>query len=182
MITFSIKNLRISLTFGFFLVLSLSGLGGMGGQSLLFCAAHELGHLFAMYLFGVSVSAVRFYGAGIAIFADGVSELSKPKRAAVYLSGPIVNLLLAAVIGESARAVNLSLFMLNILPISYFDGGKLLGLALGEKSSAAKIISAICCAAVGAAAAYALVRAGDALEPRALLTVGFIAMAYFLDN
>lgn len=183
MITFSCKNIGISLTFGFFFILSVSSLsGGAASVSLLFCAVHELSHLAAMAIFGVFPEEIKFYGAGVCISSGGVSELSRPKRLTVYLSGPLSNLILAAALSGEASLINLSLALFNLLPVEYFDGGKLLALFLGEKSRALRAISfgfsALAAALVFAAAVYA----GRAGLGSSAVSLGFILLSRILDG
>lgn len=183
MITFSMKKLRISLTFGFFFVVAITYLrdNSIGTVSLLFCIAHEFGHLIAMAVFGTGLSEIRFYGAGIKILADGLDLLSKPKRAAVYLAGVAVNFLAALIFPGSIRTVNLCLGFFNLLPISYFDGGKLVNLLI-PKSFFTNLLSAGSYALLAALLVVSAIKNPAILSASSLVTVGFIAFSHFLDE
>lgn len=184
MITFALRKLRISFTFGFFFIIALTSLrdGSLGAQPLLFCLFHELGHLAAMKLFGASVSEIKFYGAGICILSEGTESLSKARRALVYLAGPAVNLILAALSGGSAALINLSLAVFNLLPVAYFDGGRLAALIFGESSRVCSVLGVLSCLLIGAAALSALILYGKTLSPSSLMTLFFIAFSRLLDG
>lgn len=183
MLTINLKPLRISLTFGFFFVLGITTLreNSLGAWSLLFCILHELGHLFAMLVLGAEISEITFYGAGIRIISDGISERPPLHQAVIYLCGPAVNLALAAVLRGEPSAVNLFLGVFNLLPLSYFDGGRLAALILGDKRGVLRALNVLSGIAVGAAASTAVIKSGGVFEASSLIYFGFIAMAYFLD-
>lgn len=183
MLTINLKPLRISLTFGFFFILGITTLRehSLGAWSLLFCILHELGHLAAMLILGAKVSEITFYGAGIKIISDGISECPPPHQAVIYLCGPAVNLALAAVLRGELSEINLFLGLFNLLPLSYFDGGRLAALVLDGKRGVLKALSAGSCMAICTVAAAAVINSEDAFEPSSLIYFGFIAMAYFLD-
>lgn len=184
MITLSHGGFRISLTFGFFFILAITSLqdNRLGTLSLCFCIAHELGHLMMMRLFKVGISEIRFYGAGISISSDGVSSLSKKRQAVIYFAGPMTNLLLAILLSGDMRALNLGLAFFNMLPVSYFDGGKLFGLVLHEKGIAAKVLSVLTYIFLASLIACAAVAQRSSLSPSSLLTLCFIALSWFLDE
>ena len=181
MITFSCAKVRVCLTFGFFFAAALTSVrdNSLGALSLLFCIAHELGHLFAMRVLGARVAEIRLYGGGISISAEDISTLGKPSQAAVYFAGPAVNLVLAAVLGGTAGAINLFLAVFNLLPLGYFDGGKLLALVCRRPLGA---VSALCTAALAAVVILSAIRYPASLSPSSLMTLGFIVLSYFLDN
>lgn len=141
--------MRFSFTFGFFFVLALVCSSGniLAVYSLVFCVIHELAHLFAMRNFGADINEVSFYGAGIKISSSGVSELSCCKQIVVYSAGCAVNLAMAVIyiIIQSTElcAVNLCLALMNLLPISYLDGGKILETVFPQHESILKILSGI---------------------------------------
>lgn len=152
MITVKLKNLTLKLCFGFFFVLAISAatFESYAAFSLLFCIFHELGHLLLMFVFGIRINEIKFYGAGIKISADNLEALDISKRATVYLGGCITNFLFAGfffVIGSQDLALtNLIIGCFNLLPISYFDGGKLLELILPKQKLARKAVSCVCSA------------------------------------
>lgn len=147
MICFDIKKIRISFSFGFFFVVAFASFGNdiLILYSLLFCLLHELAHLFVMRKLKIKVSSIHFYGAGIKISSDGVDLMPKSKQILIYSAGCALNFAFALVyllIGsEELFAINISLAAINILPISYLDGGKILSTLFPERESVLKLIS-----------------------------------------
>ncbi|MBC8546650.1 site-2 protease family protein [Clostridiaceae bacterium NSJ-31] len=103
---------------------------GLGGQ--MFCAAllHELGHLVVMYRFGQAPRSIDFVSFGIRIQKRPSTAVSYGKEIAIYLAGPLVNLMTAGVLLclAGGRFTQLSLIHLlmglyNLLPIGALDGG-----------------------------------------------------------
>ena len=134
MLEFSLRGVRIRLTFGFFAALGLTAsLGGEGQADLLtvlLCSAmHEAGHIAAMLFFGIPPESVTFFAGGIALPAK---SLECPiRQACVILSaGPAVNLTAAAagILAEQTgifTAASLGLGLFNLMPFRCFDGGQL---------------------------------------------------------
>ena len=182
MLCFNLLSRRVEVTFGFFFILAVTSLreNCLGLAALMFCAVHELSHLAAMRLFSVRINSIRLYGAGIKISSDGITLLSRPAQAAIYLFGPAANLLLAALFSGDFRAVNLSLAAFN-LPVGYFDGGRLLALLLGEGSRAAKIISALTVVMLALGLIYAVLTSRPDIPPSSFVSLGFILLSAFLD-
>lgn len=182
MITFKIKNFRTVFTFGFFFVMALTSLrdNGLGAYSLFFCIVHELGHLFVMALMGVKIDEIRFYGAGIKISSCGISALGRISQAVIYISGAALNLLLGIILSGDLRFVNLCLGIFNLLPVSYFDGGKLLELLAGRRIAKAlsTVISVILTVLLMAAEAFNPIP----INPSALVTLVFIGISSILDR
>ncbi len=147
MICFEINKICLSFSFGFFFVIAFTSLENdiLVVYSLLFCILHELAHLFVMRKFRVEISSIHFYGAGIKISSKGVDLLSKSKQLLVYSAGCTLNLVFALAyffIGaQELFAINISLAFLNILPISYLDGGKILGALFPKNETILKLIS-----------------------------------------
>ena len=103
-------------------------------QFLLAAAAHEAGHLFCLQLFRVPVKSICLTAFGAEIHASLLS-LSYPQEIATAFSGPFVNLLLASFSarfreGYLFAGINLLLALLNLLPITGLDGGRVLELVL----------------------------------------------------
>lgn len=184
MITLDLKRFRLSLTFGFFFVVALTTLrdNTLGTMSLLFCIAHEFGHLTAMRIFGIKLHSLRFYGAGIKITADDMSAISKPARALIYLAGPLTNLLFAMIFNGDIRALNLALAVFNLLPIAYFDGGKLLSLVFPNQRTFLNLLSAVSCTAIAVLIATAVYNNPHTLNPSSIMTFLFIAISCILDG
>lgn len=184
MITLSLKKCRICLTFGFFFVVALTSLqdNTLGLVSLGFCILHELGHLVAMSIFGANVTEIRFYGAGISISSSGISTLPKSYQAIIFLSGPAVNAALALFISGDASALNLCLAVFNMLPIPYFDGGRLLSLIFKENSVIPKICAVLSYVFLGAVVLLAVTSDSLTASPSAVMTFVFIGLACILDR
>ena len=183
MLTFDLKSLRIDFTFGFFFIVALTTLSynRLGVLSLLFCIVHEFGHLFMMCLFGVKLHALRFYGAGIKITTDPADTLPRPLTALIYLAGPLANLLLASFLTDDACALNIAIAIFNLLPISYFDGGKLVSLAIKNRGVLC-FLSATSYIMLTALTVISTVNNPAALNPSSLLTMVFVALACIFDG
>ena len=183
MITFSLKKFRISLTFGFFFVLAITTLrdNSLGAMSLVFCIAHEFGHLIAIKLLGITVSEIKFYGAGISISSDGISAAPRRNQAFVYLAGPAVNLLLSAILTGDLRSLNLCLAVFNLIPICYFDGGRLISLFLPKEGMAVRLLSVLSYALLAVLFIIAALTHSASVSGSSVMTLIFIALSCFLD-
>jgi Zn-dependent protease len=96
---------------------------------------HETGHLIAMFFCDVPVKSVTLYGAGIAIDTKHSRDFLPVKTDLFILSaGAAVNFAVCAyceVFFENAAinlfgAVNLVIGLFNLLPLSSFDGGRII--------------------------------------------------------
>lgn len=105
------------------LVLSFSALFSAENilKILLFSSVHELCHLLVLVLVGGRADTLNFSFYGIALKYS--SKLSRIKEFFVILAGPFANLILYLIFKD---AYNLSLLILNLLPIYPLDGGRLL--------------------------------------------------------
>lgn len=129
MLHFRVKALLISIDFSFFLVVSIALL--MSDELIVYsgflaCAAHEIGHLFAMLMCRIYPERIKLYGGGICIFANKVSLLNIPRRIFILLSGALINLFFFVVLRNKMpvfAAINLIIGIFNLLPFSCFDGG-----------------------------------------------------------
>ena len=144
--------LSFSCSKGFLLMLAvLIYLDGQGLvlQSILACAAHELGHWLFILLLGGKVRALRLTAVGAEIKLNTYYPLSYSREIAVSLAGPVVNLMLAAIAVWGGwhlfAGLNLCLGVLNLLPIDPLDGGCALKLALkgGNVRAADRIVEII---------------------------------------
>ena len=89
---------------------------------------HELGHLLAMSVCGVSVTAVCLCPLGVRI--ERAESTSLHRELLINLSGPMVNLLLALVLYRAGKfpfsAVNCVLGLFELCPLPSLDGGQAL--------------------------------------------------------
>ena len=89
---------------------------------------HELGHLLAMAVCGVSVTAVCLCPLGVRI--ERAEPTSLNRELLINLSGPMVNLLLALVLYRAEKfpfsAVNCVLGLFELCPLPSLDGGQAL--------------------------------------------------------
>ena len=88
------------------------------------CGLHELGHIAAIYLTGGCVRSLDLSAFGVIMTARYTSS------AAVLLSGPLVNLVLAAAMycfgaSDTFTWMQLAAGVFNLLPFSGLDGGSL---------------------------------------------------------
>lgn len=94
-----------------------------------FSLLHEAGHLIAMLLFGVVPEKIVFEIHGIRI-DKSLSALSYGRECIVALAGPLMNALFMLIfIGDTSSllfSVNMCLLIVNLLPVSSLDGGRLL--------------------------------------------------------
>lgn len=123
---------------------------------ILFAILHEMGHIAAMMLSKEPVRSISFGLVNIGITSENCEE-NLEKNIFIFASGPLVNLALSfgffvfynlsgAFIFKTAVMQNLFLAGLNLLPISSFDGGKILRIILLKKFDfvlAEKILSII---------------------------------------
>lgn len=145
MFDFCFKSVHITFSFDFFFVIAISSLETDNSfATLLFCIIHELSHLLFIKIFDASISFISFYGGGIKIKSDGVSELSALKKTVIYLAGATSNLIMSLLFYLSGNyayfEINLFLACFNLLPCAYLDGGKILSLVV-KNEKVCKVIS-----------------------------------------
>lgn len=144
----------ISVEFSFLAVIALLGLLESSAciyMSLASCILHEIGHLLALFSFGVGVKKIVLYGAGIKIVRD-FSLVENKKEAIILLSGPLMNILAFCVFylfkGENFKVfavMNLATALFNLLPIKALDGGQLLFLIFDSKPKLLSFINIVTC-------------------------------------
>lgn len=180
---------RVEVTGGFLLL--MAWLNYCDAQSLLpaalsAAAAHELGHLTAIYVAGGQVSRLRLTAVGAELRLEGT--LSYGRELLCALAGPLVNLLLAfgaARLGAVVFAgLNLVLGLFNLLPLSALDGGRALScltaLLLGPESARRLLVCIdIVLTAVLLACGSAVLGAGGSVT---LLLVAVWVLCAFLDG
>ncbi|MBQ3077846.1 MAG: hypothetical protein IJC43_08305 [Clostridia bacterium] len=105
---------------------------------LLSAMLHEMGHLRALWHCGVPVTGVTLHPFGIEIEAPGLALLPYRDELCVAAAGPLCNLLTAlctlltaALFGSFPGALfftvcNLTLCLLNLMPVTGLDGGRML--------------------------------------------------------
>lgn len=133
MLEFTLRGLRIRLTFGFFAAVGLTAsAGGMQSRlmTVLLCSLmHELGHMAAMRAFGIRPKCLTFCTGGIALPAEGL-DCGRLRACLILSAGPAVNLISSAVsmtLGYTGTfaAAGLALGLFNLMPFRCFDGGRI---------------------------------------------------------
>lgn len=156
------------LTAAFFVVCFLSGKTYYFAFSYLSMVLHELGHLAASCIIGLKPAYISFHPFGVNLHLKNTFVCSLLDEVILYLSGPLVNLLIAAfsLIFFNNRylfTLNISLFFVNMLPVYPLDGGcilkKFFSRAFGESVSNVMIrvcsaFLAVCMFAVGVYTSY----------------------------
>ena len=141
MLRFVFGGVKVRLYFGFFAMLSFYYYF-YGTDTVSVCAAlvccllHETGHLAAMLFFGYAPKEICFYAGGIKLIPKrGI--VPRRRQAVILAAGCAVNLALAGVslvFGQQRLMyTNLAIALINLLPLSCLDGGRLLSLFLPEK-------------------------------------------------
>lgn len=154
----SIRFGRTEVSAGFFLVLAvLIYLDTRRLIMLCVLAAllHEIAHLIVIWVAGGRVESIRLTAVGAEIRIDSITEIPYRKQIMIYLSGPVVNLILAFVSSKVGgmvisqelfvfAGINLVLGLFNLLPAKMMDGGnalRVLCLALfGHKTAILEIL------------------------------------------
>lgn len=153
------KRRGVTCSTGFFLILAaLIYLDGQGVvlRALLAAALHEGGHWAAIILLGGRVRVLRLGAVGAEMELDASYPLSYTKEAAAAFAGPAVNLLLAAFSIQMRwylfAGLNLSLGLLNLLPVRMLDGGRILScvLCVFSPERAQRIVNALSALLAGA--------------------------------
>ena len=136
-VRFCVQDTEISFSFWFFAALTLFlalDTDGLAVVFLLPVLTHELGHLAAMWLFGVRIKSVGFSASGISIQKADSLKTSYAKEIIVAVSGAAANLLcalgLSFFMDYSERVMflivaNIAVAAFNMLPIGSLDGGSL---------------------------------------------------------
>lgn len=123
---------RVVLYPGFVALLSASAYFGslrLLAALLTAAAAHELGHVAAVWCTGRKLNRLTLTALGAELTLEGEStSVSFLQELILSLSGPAANLLLAAALAMSGRfplllGANLLLGCFNLLPVSPLDGG-----------------------------------------------------------
>ena len=132
------RSTEFHVTPGFWGMLALGVLwGALDVLPLVLMAAvcHELGHLAALRLMGITVKEINLTAMGAVIVAPGQERLSYGRELAAVLAGAgttfVLALLFARVSGDYLLAgANALLGIYNLLPLRGLDGGRALWLAV----------------------------------------------------
>jgi stage IV sporulation protein FB len=142
MLRFRFLGAEITLSFWFFAVAALFAAfcpPALAVYALLPIAVHELGHLAALFIFGVRIRAARLTAFGIDLQKSATSKTLSAELG-ISLAGAAANLLLAAGLVlfafKSVRAMmlvaaNVAVAAFNLLPIGSLDGGEAARLLCG---------------------------------------------------
>ncbi len=123
---FRLFGIEFEISFLFSAVLALIAATDRTGNIFLFFAAaalHEAAHLITMVILKTKPSAVKLIPGGINIVDDSVK--TPLEDILILASGPIANLICFFVFRNDFSALNLILFVYNMLPISGLDGGRI---------------------------------------------------------
>lgn len=123
---------------------------GTAALCLLASLLHEAGHIVVLLLFGRFPREVTLGLCGIRLVPDE-RPLGYRQEAAMLLAGPLVNLLMGAVLlAAGARPVAIAahglLGLFNLLPIEALDGGRSLAVLLRlhfSENTAARVVRAV---------------------------------------
>lgn len=127
-------------------VLCLWADGGILLQGLAVCMLHELGHGLVMWASRAGIREVRFYAAGMQMRTN-TAFLTTRQLISIYLSGPAVNLLFAALLWRSrpeTALLHLCMGCFNLLPFRMLDGGAALQCVLEDKPGALRVRQIFC--------------------------------------
>ena len=146
-------SVYISFFFAVFLAVAANVAGGRNLLlSFLFSFIHEAVHLVLLFYFGIKAAEIKLYPAGIKICCEGMNMLSYRKTVLAALSAPVFNLISGAVflflhniykneVLYVCGAVNLILGSINLLPLSFLDGGRTLSAVLAVRLSEDRVRS-----------------------------------------
>ena len=135
MIEFTFKGkLKFCVEFTFFAAMALFfyfDKTGMGLMSISACIIHETGHLLILFAEKRDFSTLTFYGGGIKIGYEKKQDMS----VLLIIAGSLFNFIIFIVFYfftpfylnvKMFAVINLIIGVFNLLPIQYFDGGRLL--------------------------------------------------------
>lgn len=116
--------------------------------AVLFSSLHEIGHIIALFYFGVKPKKIILGAIGIRIEANN-NVLSYREECITALCGPVVNLIFVVIfafvdMSELPFAINTGLFVINILPVKTLDGGRFIYnfiMSVGDEEKAVKVIN-----------------------------------------
>ncbi|MBQ9375263.1 MAG: hypothetical protein IJU04_02865 [Ruminococcus sp.] len=141
MLRFHFGKININVSFTFFAVLALIVLLQNAVLysiiiALSCCLLHELGHLIAMAVVSQTPNDITLYGGGIKISSITTSQISYNSELLILFAGSAVNILIYIILIminnelSSFATANLFFGIFNLMPLKYFDGGRILGIVL----------------------------------------------------
>lgn len=101
---------------------------------------HEIGHVIAIKACGVTLRGIKFIGIGARIVIDN-KWLSSKQKIGIYLMGPLMNIacvMLFILVPNKIYTldfikINISMFIINILPVIPLDGSKIIEVILEKR-------------------------------------------------
>ena len=141
MLSIDFKNVKLGISFSFFaLVSAIFLLEQVAFEKFILilacCIIHEAGHIITMCLCHVPPKKIILYGGGIKICPDKSKLIANWQDLLILSAGCIVNLFIAGIIIFYTykltffASCNLFLGLFNLMPVKYFDGGRILEIAL----------------------------------------------------
>ncbi len=146
MFELKLKKVTVVFDFSFFATVSLLILLKSGAYAIIgisACLWHEFGHLAAMQMCSVPVKKIVFYGAGIKIIPDKLIDFTDYRSSMlIYLAGSALNLISSLALSFSSMpelrlfaSFNAVIGAFNLLPLQYWDGGKIILLIIQKLCS-----------------------------------------------
>ena len=132
MISFQIRNIKITADMGFLAMLAMISMNQSRFYMYAFltCIIHELGHMIQIMITGGNIEKIAFNGSGIKIIPCKTRIFSVWNDISVLLGGSFVNIFTALILillnhGQYNVFIymNLILGILNLLPFRCLDGG-----------------------------------------------------------
>jgi len=148
-------------------------------QAFLVCLIHELGHGLAMCLTKSGIQEIRLYAVGIRMKTNACL-LPDGKLLAVFLSGPVMNLICAVLfrnVSPVTAVLHLGMGLFNLLPYRILDGGAVLE-ALLENRPVLLMIRSIFCMILSAVSIFYLYCL-KIQNPSLYLTAVYLAFSEF---
>ncbi len=128
---FTLFGIKFEISFLFTLFISLMLLTDKTGKLHLFfvgATLHEAAHIIMMSALKVKPLSVRLIPGGINIAERDI--YTPLEQILILIAGPALNLFLALCIKGDFAAINLGLFVFNMLPVLGLDGGRIIEILL----------------------------------------------------
>ncbi|MGM9978377.1 MAG: site-2 protease family protein [Clostridium sp.] len=111
--------------------------------AFLWIILHELTHIIVAKHYGASLSSLEINLSGAKIKLKNIEELNNRKKLIIYFSGPLFNLIIYVILLLLTKiniisfcesiAINLGLFIFNMLPAYPLDGARIYEILLAKK-------------------------------------------------